>query len=164
MNAEIKSLAFSIFNFIAFFSILFLILKKPVRSFLKKRKSDYVAESEKSAIMKKEALDLMEEIRLKMNSIDKDSQTLLFNTKKEAEQNALNILSKAEKITFSIKNEYDRLAKAEFLATVGKLKKDFVTTLINGAEKNMSSLAGNTEMKKYLEECSSKLNTRGTQK
>ena len=152
MNAEIKSLAFSIFNFIAFFSILFLILKKPVSLFLKKRQTDYVMESEKSAIMKKEALDLMEEIKLKMNSIDKDSQVFLFNTKKEAEQNTLNIISKAEKITFSIKNEYDRLAKAEFLSAVGRLKKDFVTTLIDGAEKNISSLAGSTEMKKYLEE------------
>jgi len=157
MSADFKYMLFSSINFVIFFGFLFFILKKPVLSLLKKRKEDYIIESDKGLKMKEEAEKNLNDVKLKLSNIKADGVEFLDKANKEGEDIGSKMLKNADAVALSIRTESKRLAFAELLYAVAKIKQDFVSTLIDGAEKELLVVANSDNMNKYVDECSSKI-------
>ena len=157
MNETFKYMLFSSINFVVFFCILFFILKKPVLSFLKKRREDYILESEKCIKMKEEAEKSLDDIKLKLSNIKTDGVAFLDKANKEAEDLSRKMLKNADTIALSINTESKKLVLAELSYAGSKIKQNFVSTLVDVAEKELLVAANPENMSKYVSECSSKI-------
>ena len=157
MGETFNRVLFSSINFTIFFVFLFLLLKKPLLSFLKKRKDDYIVDSEKCMKMKSDAEAEFSQIQARLSKIDADGKAYIDNVIKEAESSEVELLSNTKAITEMIKKDSERLASAEFLKGEQDLKKDFVLSVIKNVEKDLSVSAGPSNMSKYVSECSSKI-------
>lgn len=156
MNPLIKYLIFALLNFFVFFGALFLILRKPLGSFLLKRREDYVSESKKWSDAFDCAVAASKEIKDKLATIDKDGSAFLEMTKKDISSNGALMLKKAEEAAKIIHTDTERMAKAEHFSYGSRLKEDFVSSLIREAQEDLSGSVDDNMAKGYILESSYK--------
>jgi len=138
MSESFVSVIFSAVNFVLFFGALILILKKPVSSFLFKRKETYINDSNNSQKFREDSQKMLENINNKFKNIDQDGAALLLNAEKEGASIGEFVLAESQKLSSSIINEGKQRIHAERALAWRMLKDNFITQLIRSAKDDIS--------------------------
>ena len=96
LNIDWQQILLHLFNFVILFAILYLLLYKPIKNFMDKRKQAYLDMDNEANNNKAESEKLKSKYEEKLANADKEIATAKANILKDADEKAANIISAAD--------------------------------------------------------------------
>lgn len=142
LNIDWQQILLHLFNFVILFAILYLLLYKPIKNFMEKRKQAYIDMDNEANNKSSESEKLKAQYEEKLAGADKEIATAKANILKDADEKAAKIISDA-----NIKAE-DIISKAKEKATAEKEK------IVAGASDEITQIAKEAASKVVFESTS----------
>lgn len=145
------TLIYMTINFVVFLVIMFFLLKKPLVSFLIKRRATFIDSSKKSEEIFANAKAKMDETNYKMKRINIEGNDFINQSVATAENNARNMISEAERYAKYSVEEAKRIVEAEERSAQNKIKNDFISMIIEDSRDELITGVDNNAMNKYID-------------
>ena len=123
----LTSTVYPYINFLIFFAVCFIVARKPIISFFKKRKEEFDNYYKEALTLKQECEKKNQELIQRKNNLEKEINEIIESTKKSAQLEADAILDQAKKLADHIKQETLRLTTAEIDKKKQELKNEILS-------------------------------------
>lgn len=148
----IKSLVFIWINVIVLIIILALVLYKPVRNFMDKRKEGIQSDLDFAASSRREADELKQECERQLRDIEKEREKILVGANKKAMERSEAIIKEAREEAESIRKHTMNELAEERTAMEGEIKRQLIELSVMLAERFVSVSMDEAEQDRYVEQ------------
>jgi F-type H+-transporting ATPase subunit b len=133
-TARLLDLLYRSINFIIFFVVIFLLLRKPLKKGLADRKDSIQKELQELEVKKEEAQKEYQALEKRISNIKKEREALLAEFKAEGEKEKKKILDNAQKVASRIIDQAQITIQQEIQKANLKLKQDLSELAVQMAE------------------------------
>jgi len=133
-NEQIMTLIFSTVNFVIFVGLLFFLLKKPVANFLKNRKETQAREMDEAARMLEDARRRHEEMKERLDRLDREMAEIKERLKSEGEEQGKRIIEQSRLLVEKIREDAKFQAEQQVKMARRKLQEEAARLAVETAE------------------------------
>lgn len=126
-------------NLVIFLSLLFVLLKKPVKSFFADRSTGIKTLIDQAGISYQEALKTNQEIKSRLETLEKQKSDMLSEFKAEAEEEKARLLDQAKKMTERLQSDAKMMAESEVKKAREELREMAISLSRAMAEKKVAT-------------------------
>jgi len=145
------TLIYSSINFLVFFLVLFFLLRKPVGSFLKKRKTTFITNSKEAAEIFANARSRSDEAELRLKNIKTTGEDFIKQVISAAENNSKNMVQEAKRYVEYSTEEAKRIVEAEERSARGRVKNEFVSMIMDSSRDEFMTGMNELAVNKYID-------------
>lgn len=127
-------LAFKIFNFAVFVTVIYVFAKKPVVSFLKKRQESIKQAIEDAEGAKQEGKQVFDEYEAKVRGLDQEIERIRRQLIQEGERERERIIAEAREMAEKIKRQAEIAAQQEIKMVKAQLQEEMAAMTVQLAE------------------------------
>ncbi|MFH1222929.1 MAG: hypothetical protein V1647_01130 [Pseudomonadota bacterium] len=145
------TLIFMLINFVVFAAVLFVVLRKPIKKSLTKRKESFIEESKEAESAFSEANKKLNELKLKLKNAETDGKVFIKQAIDSAKNTSDNMAKEAKRYSEYLLEESKRVVEAEKRSANQRIKGDFVSSLMGDLKTDFLASADTDTMKKYVD-------------
>jgi len=127
-------LAFKIFNFAVFVTVIYVLVKKPLGAFLKKRQESIKQAIEDAERAKQEGKQVFDEYEAKVRKLDQEIERIRQQLIKEGERERERIIAEARQMAEKIKRQAELAAQQEMKMVKARLQEEVAAMTVQLAE------------------------------
>lgn len=127
-------LAFKIFNFAVFVTVIYVFAKKPLVSFLKKRQESIRTAIEEAEQAKQAGEKAFDEYEAKLKNLDQEIERIRRQLIQEGEREKARIIQEAQQMAEKIKKQAELAAQQELKMVKARLQEEMASMTVQLAE------------------------------
>lgn len=142
----------NVFNFVVFVTLLFFLLRKPVREFWVTRAHEIRFAIDEAERVKREAKEKYDDLRKRLTLLETEMREMIDQMRREGELEKKGMMEQAEKLVVRIREDSEKIMAQEVRKARETLKLDAVDLAIEFARKTITDNLREADQKRLADD------------